>query len=164
MGIFGYIHQIEEPGDDFEIYNGPDASIQWVDAPDEVTLSWTLEWSPSQQKMIWVEREQAFTDGTMARKIAYGEVGEQLDMLYHEVMENGTISADGPWAQHVATVKATYEKPPEAPEPLTPEEQLALMEVTEPSVDQPPKVSSEETPCWVRYDGWAGYVTEIGEE
>ena len=42
MGVEGYIHQIEDPGNDFDIYNGPDAKIQWVDAPDNVTEHWIL--------------------------------------------------------------------------------------------------------------------------
>ena len=157
MGQFGYVQQIVDPGEDFEIYNGPDATIQWVDAPDEIQLDWTLEWSPLQQKMIWVERPAPYTDPMMARKIAYGEVGDQLDMIYKEVLANGSISADGPWASHIAAVKSSYDKPAAAPEPLTPEEQMALAEVVEPSVDQPAKMSSEEMPCWVRYECWHGY-------
>ena len=57
MSIQGYVHQIVDPGEDFEIYCGPDATIQWVDAPDDITIDWTLEWSPSAGQMIWVERE-----------------------------------------------------------------------------------------------------------
>ena len=44
VGAAGYVMQIEDPGDDFEIYNGPDATFQWVDAPDNITLIWTLEY------------------------------------------------------------------------------------------------------------------------
>jgi hypothetical protein len=157
MSQMGYIHQIEEPGDDFEIYNGPDATIQWVDAPDDVTLYWTLEWSPAQNTMVWCERDAPPTDPTLARSIAYGEVGEQLDMLFHELQDTGSISASGPWATHIATVKATLDPPPERDEDMTPEEMMALESVMEPSVNSQPKLSNETQPCWVRYTGWHGY-------
>lgn len=165
MGVMGYIHQIEEPGDDFEIYNGPDATIQWVDAPDDVSLYWTLEWSPAEETMVWVKRDAPPTDPELARKIAYGEVGEQLDMLYHELQETGTLSASGPWATHIATVKSTMDPVPPREEDLTPEEMIAMEAVMEPDVSGQPKLSSEEMPCWVRYTGWHGYNdADIGTE
>ena len=50
IGYQGWVQDIREPGEEFEIYNGPDASIQWIDAPDEITLDWTLEWSHNNNK------------------------------------------------------------------------------------------------------------------
>ena len=44
------------------------------------------------------------------------------------------------------------------------EEQLALAEVEEPSVDLPAKLSSPEIPSWERYPGWRGYTTAETEE
>ncbi len=81
----GYVSKIVDPGEEGPLYEGPDASIAWVDAPDNIQMDWTLEWSPSQGEMIWVERDGPFTDNAVARKVAYGEVGAQLDMLYHEL-------------------------------------------------------------------------------
>lgn len=156
MGAIGYIQQIVDPGEDFEIYNGPDATIQWVDAPDNVSLDWTLEYSPSQETMVWVERDAPFSDREVARKIAYGEVGAQLGMIYDELKEAGTLSMDGLWASHITAVKESIEKPAARPELQTLEEIMALNEVIEPSVDIPAKMSSHELPCWKRYSGWWG--------
>lgn len=156
MGAIGYIQQIVDPGEDFEIYNGPDATIQWVDAPDNISLDWTLEWSPSQETMIWVERDSPHTDREVARKIAYGEVGAQLGMIYDELKEVGTISMDGLWASHITSVKESIEKPSPRAELQTLEEVMALNEVIEPSVDNPAKMSPPELPCWKRYSGWWG--------
>ena len=156
MDIQGTIGQIEEPGDDFEIYNGDDATIQWVDAPDDVQLDWTLEWSPAQETMVWVERDTPFTDPEIARKIAYGDVGDQLDMIYKEIAAEGSISASGPWASHIAGVKSTFAAVPARDEAVTEEEQMALEAVTEPSADKDAKLSSIEMPCWKRYSGWHG--------
>jgi hypothetical protein len=46
----------------------------------------------------------------VARQIAYTSVGNQLDMLFKELQATGTISNTGPWASHVADVKATIPK------------------------------------------------------
>lgn len=156
MGTMGHIQQIVDPGEDFEIYNGPDATIQWVDAPDNVTLDWTLEWSPAQETMIWIERDAPFGDLEVARKIAYGETGAQLGMIYDELKETGTLSFDGMWASHITSVKESIDKPTARPELQTLEEIMALNEVLEPSVDNPAKMSTPELPCWKRYSGWWG--------
>lgn len=155
MGVEGYIHQIEDPGNDFDIYNGPDATIQWVDAPDNVTEHWTLEWSPSKQVMVWVERTGPFVDAALRRKVAYGDIGEQLDMLYKDQVDGGTRFKD-----HVANIKATIPAPPASSEsaPMTRDELIAAALTEEPSADKPCMISDKETPCWKRFPGWSGYV------
>jgi len=155
VGYQGYIHQIEEPGDEFPIYNGPDAKFTWMDAPDEVTLDWTLEFSPSQNKSIWVERDAPAADPAVARKVAYGTIEEQLDMIYHELQDTGTLSATGPWASHITLVKNTLPAPEEEVEALSPEEQMAMMAVMEPSADAQPKLGTEDDPVWLHADGWS---------
>lgn len=157
IGFQGYINEIKDPGEDFDIYEGPDASIAWVDAPDNVNIYWTLEYSPSAGHMVWCERGLPFTNRSMARKVAYGEVGEQLGMLYDELHENGSISKDGAWYQHINYIKSVIERPEPEPEPKTMEELLVEWETAEPSPDVHPKLSSPELQCWVRYPGWKNY-------
>ena len=154
MSYQGFISEIKNPGEEYEIYEGPDATLAWVDAPDNVTLDWTLEWSPSQQDMIWIERDGGFTNNAVARQVAYGEVGEQLDMLYHELKETGTISQNGTWYQHITMVKDVIDKPIPQEEFLTMEEQLAFLENTEPSINKSPNPSSIELPAFRRYSKW----------
>ena len=154
MSYQGFISEIKNPGEEYEIYEGPDATLAWVDAPDNVTLDWTLEWSPTQQDMIWVERDGGFTDNAVARQVAYGQVGEQLDMLYHELKETGTISQNGTWYQHITMVKDVIDKPIPQEEFLTMEEQLASLENTEPSINTSPNPSSIELPAFRRYSKW----------
>jgi hypothetical protein len=153
----GWVQQIVDPGQDYEIYEGPDATIAWVDAPDTITLDWTLEWSPSQQQMIWVERDAPFTDNSVARKVAYGDVGAQLDMIYHELGETGTISPDGDWYQHIATVKSAIPKPLPPEPPITMEEMLRRAAIEEPSVNKRNQPSTADLPAWKRYPGWKKY-------
>ncbi len=152
----GYVSEIRDPGEEYDIYEGPDAAIAWVDAPDEIQLDWTLEWSPSQQIMIWVERDGPHTDNGVARKVAYGEVGAQLDMLYHELKVNGSISQDGDWYQHITNVKSMIERPVPVT-PVTVEEMMAASATEEPSAEKSPVPSSQEIQSWRRYPGWKGY-------
>lgn len=151
----GWVQQIVDPGEDYEIYNGPDATIQWVDAPDEITLDWTLEWSPARQTMVWIERDAPYTNNGVARSVAYGQVGEQLDMLFHELRTTGTISQEGDWFQHINNVKSIIPKP-EPMIPMTMEEMMALAAVEEPDADKPNKPSTAEMPAWKRFSGWWG--------
>jgi hypothetical protein len=160
IGYQGWVQDIRNPGEEFEIYNGPDAKMQWINAPDEITLDWTLEWSPQNQKMIWVERDGPYTQDSEARRVAYGEVGEQLDMLYHEIQESGTISASGPWASHIATVKTMIPSPP-APILITEEEAMVRRNTMEPGNDSPVNSSTEDMPCWKRYEGWTDRSNEV---
>lgn len=153
VGVEGYIHQVVEPGEDFEIYNGPDATMQWVDAPDNCTDWWTLEYSPSQAQMVWVERDSAYTDPGVARKVAYGDIGEQLDMMYKDQVDGGTR-----WKDHIANVKATLPSPVDQPEPMTEAEMRDYAENQEPDATKPVGLSTREVPCWKRYPGWSGYI------
>ncbi len=154
----GWVSQIVDPGEEYEIYEGPDATIAWVDAPDEITLDWTLEWSPSQEKMIWVDRDAPYTDNVVARKVAYGRLEEQLDLIYHDIEQNGALTADGEWYKHVSTIKSIIPKPKaQTAEILTGEALMKVNHTTEPSIDQPSRPSSMEMPAWKRFPGWKGY-------
>jgi len=45
------------------------------------------------------------------RKKSYPSLGDQLDMLYHELTSNGSISTNGEWYQAIMSIKETYPKP-----------------------------------------------------
>lgn len=53
------------------------------------------------------------TDGYVRIKRAqeYPSVEDQLDMLYHEITANGSISATGDWYQTITSVKTNNPKP-----------------------------------------------------
>ena len=44
------------------------------------------------------------------RKIAYGDIGDQLDLLFHD-MTAGKGTKDGEWYKAVAKVKSDHPKP-----------------------------------------------------
>lgn len=41
----------------------------------------------------------------------YPKLEEQLDMLYHEIKENGSISSNGYWFQTIDNIKESFPKP-----------------------------------------------------
>lgn len=161
ISYHGWVSEIRDPGEEYEIYEGPDATIAWVDAPDNIQLDWTLEWSPSQNKMVWVERDGGYTDLTVARKVAYGPLESQLDLIFHDIETHGKLDTNGDWYQHISAVKQMIEPPSTQSQPdemsLRPEVLQAKAASTEPSADRPNMPSTQETPAWQRYPGWRGF-------
>ena len=104
----GRICDIVAVGEEFEISN----DFSWIDCPDEITTQDTYNPDTAEFKVFDILSMPGFAENAykIARSIAYTSVGNQLDMLYKELQANGTISLDGPWAQHIATVKDTIPK------------------------------------------------------
>ena len=99
----GALTDIVDVADKFEIYEGADANHKWVEVPDDTT------YEHSMINGVVVHRsdnEDLRDDATVERIIAYGNVGEQLDMQYRDAI-NGTTE----WKDHVAAVKAGTTKP-----------------------------------------------------
>jgi hypothetical protein len=102
----GRICEVVDQGKEFEVAE----TFYWIDVPDHVTTSHRIEngsfvdFDPLQQ--------QSFIENgyKVARQIAYKSTGEQLDMLYKEIQSTGTISSNGPWAQHITEVKQNIPK------------------------------------------------------
>ena len=93
----GFITDVVEPGEEFEVYQGDDSPIKWVTCDDDaVTNLWVLcngEFFDSANRL---ERNQQ-----MKRKVEYGSIEDQMDMMYWDQM-NGTTT----WKDHVTAVKA----------------------------------------------------------
>ena len=102
----GRIAQIVNVGEEFEIYEGEGAAMKWVTcAQDSVTDKWIMK------DGAFIENDVIPTDYDMQRRVAYGDIGAQLDMMYHDQI-NGTTT----WKDHVANVKATTSAPSDEPE------------------------------------------------
>lgn len=107
----GRICDVVGLGKKFDVH--PD--FEWIRVEnDEVTREWTYSFvdgvftvSPPDLLADPVFQTEGYK---IARVIAYKDVGEQLDMLFREVRDNGTISATGEWFQHVESVKAAVPK------------------------------------------------------
>ena len=99
----GALTDIVDVADKFEIYEGADANHKWVEVPDDTT------YEHSMINGVVVHRgdnEDLRDDATVERIIAYGNVGDQLDMQYRDAI-NGTTE----WKDHIASVKAGTTKP-----------------------------------------------------
>ena len=102
-GDSGQLTDIVDEADKFEIYEGADAGLKWMEVPDDTTYEHTMI------NGVCVHRsdcEDAREQATVDREEAYGPVGEQMDMMYRDAL-NGTTE----WKDHVANVKATTTAP-----------------------------------------------------
>jgi hypothetical protein len=104
----GRVCEVVEQGREFETTS----DFKWVDCPDDVLTSHTYDestntFTPHNPLAIPGFVEEGYR---VARQIAYKSVGEQMDMMFKELAATGTIAPDGPWASHVAQVKATIPK------------------------------------------------------
>ena len=164
----GMVKEVVNPGEEYPIYSGEGCTMQWVDAPDDVTIFWTLEYSPSEGKSIWIERDLPYADPVLRRKIAYGEAEVQLGMLYDDIV-SGKLDS-GSWVQHIQNVKNTIPKPPpeayqDVQDPA--EEFDAKMQADatrEPSPQAQMKFAPHDAPAWLNADGWNGPNFPLGFE
>ena len=167
MDYTGYVADIVEPGEEYPLFLGRGCAQMWVNAPDNITKTWTLEWSPSAEDMIWVERDETYADPATTRRVAYGDVGQQLDMLFKDLDAGRALDADDAlWFNHIKTVKEHTTRPSDVEEPMDPtmtEEEIAdfMSDNVEPNVNRPCKLSSSETPCWERYSNWGRTYEEL---
>ena len=168
MDFNGYVADVVDPGEEYTLFLGRGCSQMWVNAPDDVTNTWTLEWSPSANDMIWVKRVDTYADPATTRRVAYGEIGQQLDMLYRDLAAGKTLNAaDAEWFNHVKTVKENTTAPSSVEEQMDPsmtEDEIEefMSDAAEPNVNRPAKLSTPEQPCWERYSNWGGAYDELG--
>ena len=96
----GGIQHICEPGDEFEVFEGPDAKVRWTTcASDDINDSWILH------NGVWEQNVQAPPSYSVLRRNAYGDIGEQLDMLYRDQI-NGTTT----WRDAIQAIKDRHPK------------------------------------------------------
>jgi hypothetical protein len=104
----GRICEVRIPGEEFEVAD----TFTWVDCQDDITAQDNHNPDTGEFTKFDILADTSFIENgyKVARQIAYNSVGNHLDMLFKEIQATGSISADGPWAQHVASVKAAIPK------------------------------------------------------
>lgn len=106
--VTGTLTDICEDADKFEIYEGPDAEMKWVPIPDDCTYEHCMINGVVVHRSNTEDlREEAIVD----RVLAYGPMGDQLDMQYQDALDGGTR-----WKDHIANVKASTASPGSIPE------------------------------------------------
>ena len=114
----GTLTDICDAADKFEIYEGADAAFKWCEVPDDTTYDHAMINGVLVHKS---DNEDLRTLAIVERGIAYGPVGDELDMIYRDQV-NGTTE----YKDHVANVKATTTKPGTIPEFVQDEKKVQL--------------------------------------
>lgn len=103
--------------EDFPVHG----ALYWVDCPDDCGTYYiydpenlTFEDPHAHSKDEFGNPVEPFS---MQRMRAYPGIGDQLDLLFKEIRDNGSISANGAWFQSIQAVKNAIPKPvdPDAP-------------------------------------------------
>jgi hypothetical protein len=101
---------VNSEAEQFEIHGG----LFWTDCPDD-TESYFLRLEDGTFEDPHAANRDQFGNTVepfyMQRLRAYASPTDQLDMLYKEIANTGTISKDGAWFQHLSAVKAAIPKP-----------------------------------------------------
>jgi hypothetical protein len=103
--------------EDFPVHG----ALYWVDCPDDCGTYYiydpenlTFEDPHAHSKDEFGNPVEPFS---MQRMRAYPGIGDQLDLLFKEIRDSGSISASGAWFQSIQAVKNAIPKPvdPDAP-------------------------------------------------
>ena len=104
----GRICDIVPLGQEFEVHS----NFSWVEVPDDTTTAdkWDTVNNVVIKFDITADPEFQANGYKVARGIGYKSMGDQLDLIFHELNTTGTISNTGPWASHIASIKAAIPK------------------------------------------------------
>lgn len=107
----GRILAVSEIGEEIEVH--PD--FEWKTCEDDtVTMEHTWETIEGTLKISLVSALDApeFVNNgyKYARIIAYGDIGDQLDMIFKEIDATGSISPDGEWVTSIRQAKLAIPK------------------------------------------------------
>ena len=114
----GTLTDICDAEDKFEIYEGADAAFKWVEVPDDTTYDHAMINGVVVHKS---DNEDLRELAIVERGIAYGPIGDELDMIYRD-QKNGTTE----FKDHVDNVKATTTKPSTIPAFVQDEKKVQL--------------------------------------
>jgi len=105
------VTQVVEQGEEFEVHK----TLYWVGCPDDCDTYYLYD----PEELTFEDPHAASKDEfgnpvepfVMQRARAYPGGGDQMDMLWKEIRDTGTISADGEWFQSILAVKEGIPKP-----------------------------------------------------
>lgn len=113
------VAQVVNPGEEFDVHHG----LEWVDCPDNVETFW-LRLEDGTYEDPHADTRDEFGNPVepwiMQRMRAYAPTGDQMDMLFKELRDTGTISTSGEWYQHIVAVKEALPKPAVLPDSSNP--------------------------------------------
>ena len=103
--------QVVEIGEEFEVHD----TLYWVDCPDDADTYYLYD----PEELTFEDPHAASKDEfgnpvepfNMQRMRAYPPAGDQMDMLWKEIKDTGSISVEGNWFQSILAVKEGIPKP-----------------------------------------------------
>ena len=98
--VNGFVTDVVAIGAEFETYLSDE--IYWVDCPDDA-LDAGYEYLDGN---FTIPNADTIAARTVARKVAYGSLEEQLGMQYDDAINGTTL-----WQEHIAQVKASTLRP-----------------------------------------------------
>ena len=107
-GNTGQLSDIVDVGDKFDVYEGADAEVKWCEVPNDCTYEHSMINGVAVHRQ---DTEDLRVNAIVTRTLAYGPLGDQMDMQYRDAV-NGTTT----WKDHVANVKASTAAPTSIPE------------------------------------------------
>ena len=97
------LHAIAETdADRFEVHE----DFQWIPCPNDVT---NRDWLYDPEEDSWAEPARPKTEYNVARRVHYGEIGAQLDRIYH-AYNAGSEDPMAEWAAEQEKIKAVFPK------------------------------------------------------
>lgn len=102
----GRVCEVVEEGKEFEVAE----NFFWVNCPDDTTTSHSYKDGEFVNFDILTSPGFIENGYKIARQIAYKSIGDQLDMIYKELVRDGTLSITGEWANHISSVKTNIPK------------------------------------------------------
>lgn len=103
--------QVVEMGEDFEVHS----NLYWVDCPDQAESYFIYD----PENLTFEDPHASSKDDfgnpvepwSMQRQRAYPSAGDQMDMLWKELRDTGSISKDGQWFKNIQLVKDSIPRP-----------------------------------------------------
>jgi hypothetical protein len=97
------VHEVVASVDDcFEVHE----NFEWIACPDEVD---SRDWKRNPDTREWIAPTIPGTEYNVARRVHYGEIGAQLDRLYH-AQKSGEQDPLAIWANEQEKIKAIFPK------------------------------------------------------
>ena len=118
-GNTGQLSDIVDVGDKFDVYEGADAEVKWCEVPNDCTYEHSMINGVAVHRQ---DTEALRVNAIVTRALAYGPLGDQMDMQYRDAV-NGTTT----WKDHVANVKASTAAPTSIPEFVEDEKKVQLV-------------------------------------
>lgn len=98
-----------------DILNAKFSHLDWTitDPTDYDSITWANQTVSKEHLDLLIADDTTATVALVqdARKEEYPDLAEQLDMLFHELTDTGSISTSGNWYQTILAVKNNNPKP-----------------------------------------------------